>query len=188
MVDTAIYILAGGKSSRMGEDKATLLLDGKPMLQHVLDEISTFPYPVFLLTNHAHHASFGLTMIADVLPQRGPAGGIDAMLQHSEYDKNILLSCDMPFVDHVSIQSVYTQLEQYDVCIPTLNHDPEPLLGVYRKTIHEAWRTELEQGNNALRRILPSLNVHYISGEVLRHHNPKLFHNFNSKEDLIHYE
>lgn len=184
MQDVSVYILAGGKSSRMGEDKALKMLGGKPMLHYVLDAIQELMLPVYLLTNHKEHHVFHLPMIADCLADRGAAGGIDAMLQHSTTKRNIILCCDMPYVDAVSVQTLLSLTRHHDITVPLNRNLPEPLFGVYCSSIKDRWRAELVKGENKLSNLFQSFDVNYVSGDDFLQHNPNLFCNFNSVEDL----
>jgi molybdenum cofactor guanylyltransferase len=184
-MNVGIYILAGGNSTRMKQDKATMLFKGKPMLQYVIDVAKQISNEIYILTNHKAHQSFHLPCIPDEVKHTGAAGGIDAMLQHTTHEINVLLSCDMPFVDETSIRTLLLEAHKASVVVPTLNGFAEPLLGVYSKTIKNSWRQELQKENYKLSTILATLNVLYYSGEALQKLNPDLFRNINSKEDII---
>ena len=183
-MDVNIYILAGGKSSRMGTDKATTLFHGRPMIQYVLDVATLISPNIFILSNHESHAQFGFECIKDVIKDIGPAGGIDAMLQHSIQEKNILVSCDMPFLDDLSIQKIITASKNYDITVPLLNNYPEALIGVYHQTCKEIWRNEIIKGERKLSTLISKFNAHFINGNELQKQNPLLFSNFNSIKDI----
>lgn len=182
----SVYILAGGKSSRMGEDKASMMYQGQPLLNRVLAVAQAISPSVYLLSSQASHQAFGITCIPDSIPDIGAAGGIDAMLHHSPTEKNILLSCDMPFVDVNSIEHLYSFSHNADIVVPLYRQYPEAVLGVYSSSCREVWRKHLLDKEYKLSKILNAFQVHYADGEELVRKNPRLFVNFNSPQDLEH--
>ena len=106
--NTTGYILAGGKSSRMGEDKGLKLFNGIPLIQNVINQLLFAVDKVVIVSNNKDYEQFGLEVIEDALINKGPAGGIYTALQHSSTDLNFIVSCDMPYI---SSQAIHFMLE-----------------------------------------------------------------------------
>jgi molybdenum cofactor guanylyltransferase len=91
------YILAGGRSSRMGRDKALVELAGKPLIAHAVTKLRRITPAVHILSNNpalAPHAR----LVPDLHPDTGPIGGIEAALAHSTSHWNLILPVDVPFL------------------------------------------------------------------------------------------
>ena len=91
------YVLAGGKSSRMGRDKAMLELAGKPLVGHAVKKLRRICEQVHILSDRGELARYA-PLVADVHPSCGPMGGIEAALRHSPFDWNLILPVDVPFL------------------------------------------------------------------------------------------
>lgn len=91
------YVLAGGRSSRMGSDKALIDLAGRPLIDHAVTKLRRICAEVFVLSSNRLHARFAPN-IPDIHPHCGPLGGIETALIHSRHDWNLFLPVDMPFV------------------------------------------------------------------------------------------
>ena len=91
------YVLAGGRSTRMGRDKARIQLAGKPLVEHAVTKLRRVCAEVFILSAD-HVLSRFAPIVPDVHPDCGPIGGIEAALTHSRHDWNLFLPVDMPFV------------------------------------------------------------------------------------------
>jgi len=91
------YILAGGRSSRMGTDKALLQLAGKPLIAHAVAKLRRICAEVFILGSDPALAAYA-PLVPDLHPNCGPVGGIEAALAHSTRDWNLILAVDMPFL------------------------------------------------------------------------------------------
>ena len=96
--DVAAWVLAGGKSSRMGSDKAFLELDGRTLLAKVLDAVRSVTPDFHIVGPRAKFELFG-PVVEDVFGDRGPLGGIHAALSSSDKDLNLVLAVDIPQVD-----------------------------------------------------------------------------------------
>jgi molybdopterin-guanine dinucleotide biosynthesis protein A len=90
------YVLAGGRSSRMGRDKALLPLAGKPLVEHALIKLRRICRDVAILSNNAELERLG-PVVKDLHPDCGPMGGLEAALAHSVHDWNLVLPVDVPF-------------------------------------------------------------------------------------------
>ncbi len=77
-------ILAGGKSSRMGEDKGLVLLNGKPMIQYVIEALKGVVSDIIIISNNASYNKFGIPVYPDIIKDKGPVGGIFTGLHHSK--------------------------------------------------------------------------------------------------------
>lgn len=91
------YALAGGRSSRMGSDKALIDLAGKPLIEHAVTKLRRICADVFILSSSRAHARFA-PIVPDIHQGCGPLGGVEAALLHSSHDWNLFLPVDMPFV------------------------------------------------------------------------------------------
>ncbi len=91
------YVLAGGKSSRMGQDKALLELAGKPLVHHAVTKLRRVCRDVRILSDNPELAEFA-PIVPDLHPGCGPMGGMEAALVHSAFDWNLFLPVDMPFL------------------------------------------------------------------------------------------
>ena len=91
------YVLAGGRSSRMGQDKALLELAGKPLVLHAVVKLRRVCMEVNILGNNPALDAYA-PLVTDLHPECGPMGGMEAALLHSRYDWNLFLPVDVPFV------------------------------------------------------------------------------------------
>jgi molybdopterin-guanine dinucleotide biosynthesis protein A len=91
------YVLAGGRSSRMGTDKVLLQLGGKPLIEHAVNKLRRVCVDVHILSGNPVLAPFG-PLIPDLHPGCGPIGGVEAALAHSRYEWNLFLPVDVPFL------------------------------------------------------------------------------------------
>lgn len=91
------YILAGGRSSRMGQDKALISLAGRPLIEHAVIKLRRLCADVYILSNDPALATFAPT-VPDIHPNCGPLGGIEAALAHTSHNWNLFLPVDMPLL------------------------------------------------------------------------------------------
>jgi molybdopterin-guanine dinucleotide biosynthesis protein A len=124
------YVLAGGRSARMGTDKALLELAGKPLVQRAVETLSQICNNVHILSSRPELAAFG-PLVADLHPGCGPLGGIEAALLHTSTAWSLFLAVDMPFVPS-SFLNIWTEeivaLKNARLSLFTLDGKPQPAL------------------------------------------------------------
>lgn len=100
----AAYVLAGGRSSRMGQDKATLLLGGKSLIERSVRKLRGISDEVFILGHRPDLAGLAPSL-ADLHEHCGPLGGMEAALAHSSRDWILVVPIDVPFLPLALLQS-----------------------------------------------------------------------------------
>lgn len=189
-LDLAAVLLAGGKSRRMGREKALLFLDGRPVVQILAERLSRLTDQVFISTNDPQTFTFlGLPSITDIYPGRGPLGGLHAAMTHTSRPLLLVLACDLPGASTDFLQYLIDCSADYDVVIPcTSDGRLHPVCAVYRRTCLAQVRQILEIGENRMLSLLedPKLRVRRVApGEGL-FSEADLF-DLNSPEDYAKY-
>jgi len=128
------FVLAGGRSSRMGHDKAFLQLNGRTLLEHALDTARSVAATVRIVGQRAKFGSYG-DVVEDQFTQRGPLAGIHAALRSSETDLNLILAVDTPFVQPCALQYLIDAAAESEklVTVPRVNGHLQTLCAVYRR-------------------------------------------------------
>ncbi len=179
------YILAGGKSTRMGEEKGLMKFNEKPLIQYVIDAVQQVTTDIFIVTNNEAYLPFGFPLISDLQKGLGPAGAIDTVLFHSTADTNLIIACDMPFIDADSIRYLISQQRPDGITVPLFNQYPEALFGLYASSIHAKWHQLVEKGILKLSDLLSSFETTFVNGNAMSESNKNLFRNMNTKDDLL---
>lgn len=174
-------ILAGGKSSRMGQDKGLLLLHNKPMIVHLLDTVRKLTDDVIIISNNSDYLKFELPVYEDLIKDAGPLAGIYTGLTHSKHNKNIVLSCDVPFVSIELLNHLIESSKNYDVVIPTNNNKTHQVIGIYDKTCIPLFKEELEINQRKIKEALKKVRLNVVDANQF---SPKDFVNINTPEDL----
>lgn len=180
---TAI-ILAGGKSSRMGEDKYLLPINGKPLIQHIIDQLDGHFEEIFIGANDPERFAFtGLRVVPDKEPGKGPLMGICSCLMASSTDINFITACDIPEMNTHLIHNMINLAADFDMVIPVTDGDlHEPLYAVYRKTILPNAERILSNNGRRIIHLLDEAKVKHI--EFL---DQGWYQNLNVKEDYLQY-
>jgi molybdopterin-guanine dinucleotide biosynthesis protein A len=128
------FVLAGGRSSRMGRDKALLQLGGRAMLEIALDKLRALP---LASPPRVAGARSDAGAIADLHPGCGPLGGIEAALTASSHPLNVFLPLDMPLLPaKFLVWMLYrAQITGATVTLPRINGRPQPLCAVYHREL-----------------------------------------------------
>ena len=130
----SVAILAGGKSRRMGQNKALMNLDGMPVLQWELNAVTDATDDLFLVANFPEpYKSFNIAVKPDLTPGKAALGGIYSALAYAKYNWVLLLACDMPLLNPAIIAFLARQRQQTDVVIPLVGKHPETLHAFYHK-------------------------------------------------------
>ena len=178
------YILAGGKSSRMGTDKGLLLFEGKAMIQYVIEQMQPIFDKLVIVSNNPEYEKFGLEVIPDLIKDIGPAGGIYTALNHSDSQLNFMVSCDMPFVTQEAIAFIVKNADENQIVLLENIGKLEPLFGVYSKECEEKWLQLIQQGKFKLQDMVLHFKVKTIPVENNEIFAASFFKNINTKEDF----
>ena len=165
---TTGIILAGGKSSRMGTNKALLTIDGKTVIERIVNQLDQIVDEIIVVTNHFHDYEFlQLPMVEDEWKGMGPLAGIQAGLNASSTVRNLVVACDMPFISIELGKYLLTQLDQYQAAVPEISGQLHPLFAAYRKDICEAVSKSLSENQLRMRQLLHTIHVKIIENELL---------------------
>lgn len=110
--DISTYVLAGGKSTRMGSPKAELIWRHKTFIEHIVDTIKASNLEVNIIAEKKLDQKMQVNTIPDLIPDKGPLGGIYTALTHSKYCYNLILGCDMPCISSQSIHAFISRTRQ----------------------------------------------------------------------------
>ena len=186
----AAIILAGGRSTRLGRDKASEVLLGRPMLQHVIDRVQALVAEIVvvrareqLLPDVASAAP--LRVAEDDFESRGPLGGIYSGLMATAADRSLVVACDMPLLSRPLLEEMVRRSAGCDVVMPVLAY-PEPLHAVYSRDCIAPIRERIEAGQLKITNFLGAVGVCYVREEECRALDPDLrsFTNTNTQADL----
>jgi len=181
------FILAGGKSSRMGADKAFLDLGGRSLLARSLDLARSVSPNVKIVGDPAKLSAFAPT-IPDIYSDRGPLAAIHAALTNSATDFNLILAVDLPFLDARFLQYLIAESESTNavVTLPRAGGHLHPLCAIYRKQFSAPAERALAESRNKLEALFNEVEVRIITQDELAvaGFSPAIFRNLNTPEDL----
>lgn len=186
MSKTAI-ILAGGKSSRMGENKALLSFGDRPLLHRVVDQLRPHFDDPILVTNQPelYWDLPDIRLVSDVHPGQGPLGGIFSGLLASRGVHNLVVGCDMPFLNHRLLDYLWSLRDWGDVVVPLTHEALAPICAIYNRGVLPELAAALMAGERQVMGLYPRLKVHYVREDELLPYDPQLltFRNVNTPED-----
>ncbi len=189
--DMTGIVLAGGHSTRMGRDKAQVELQGKSLLQRVLEALSAACTDLIVVTSaeglqRQQNLAGRARLVADISPERGPLGGLQTGLREARHDLALAVGCDSPFLQPDLLRLVGTAAVEKDAALPVIGGVPQTLLGAYSRNCLSAIDGLLSDGNPGLRHLLPLLDVAYLTESEVLAADPCLlsFFNVNSEADL----
>lgn len=172
-------ILAGGKSSRMGTDKGLMRLNGKPMIQHILDPMAKICQRILIVTGNPMYGMFGFELVKDEAPDYGPVMGILSGLKQSKTERNLVLSCDAPFVTFDLLKQLVLKSDEAEVVAAHSEKGIHPLIAVYNQSTLPIFENAVEEDEHRLRTVLEKLTVHEC--KIL---DEDLVRNLNTQSDL----
>jgi molybdenum cofactor guanylyltransferase len=164
----AAIILSGGKSSRMGTNKALLKLNEKTTIERMVDILKVYFNDIILVTNDMDsYQSLGVKMVSDHYPGKGPLAGFHAGLKASDYDVNFIVACDMPFISGELAATLVEKIDHYDALVPVINGKKQTLCAVFRKKTVDKMEECIENGRLPIKHLLDHLNVLYVTEKDL---------------------
>lgn len=188
MSQATAIILAGGKSTRMGTDKALIRVSDDNMLESAVRALAGGFSELIISANNRSYESLEIKTVSDVYPGRGPLAGIHAGLLASGNDVNFVVPCDMPFID-VQLALYMVELANgFDVVVPKIGTYYEPLFAVYTKNCLPAIEAHLLAGRNKVMKLYTDtgLKIRYVNEAEIEKfgHSESLFFNVNTPVDL----
>lgn len=179
----AALILAGGKSSRMGRDKVMLPFQGETLLERAVRfwRESGMVDAVYVAVGRADHIEAlpqGAIAVADLVDARGPIGGLHAAFQATDAELLWVSGVDMPFLCADAILPP----PKGDAIVYRHKGRPEPLLGVYRRTVLPVIEEMLAEGLGKLRVLLDRVDTDYVDAPQTL---DKVFRNVNTPQELL---
>jgi molybdopterin-guanine dinucleotide biosynthesis protein A len=205
--DLTGLILAGGKSRRMGgRNKAFLELDGRPLIEIVIERMQSVCGEVVIVAGDpGPYAGLGVPVIEDRFRGVGVLGGMHAGLEAASHELALVVGCDMPFLNPGLLRAFAAWATGFDVVV--LRHEPalplfpplhrgdapqgqgglfvEPLHAAYRRTCLPAIEAAIDGGERRIISFFPHVDVRYVTQAEVASYDPDLcsFHNVNTPEE-----
>lgn len=175
-------ILAGGKSSRMGSDKALLEINNKTFIKIIMDEFDDLDEKIIARGNNPYIDKQSWIVVSDDYVNCGPIGGIHKALSICKSDALFFTACDMPFVKKRIFDCLSQFIEDYDaVIVKEQNGRIHPLCGIYKKSIYKIVEEQIHTHNYRIMNFLDRINVKYVIVDSI---DELLLVNVNTLEDL----
>jgi molybdopterin-guanine dinucleotide biosynthesis protein A len=180
-------VLAGGSSSRLGQDKALVCIAGRSLIERVIDVLRPLVSNIVLVAQSSEPLAYlGLPVVADVYPGVGTLGGLHAGLSaiHTEY--GLVVGCDMPFLNAGLLRFMISQARGYDVVMPRVAEYYEPLHALYARRCAPTVERSILAGRRRIRHALADLCIRYIEESEIDRYDPDhlSFYNVNTPVEL----
>jgi molybdopterin-guanine dinucleotide biosynthesis protein A len=192
------FLIAGGRSSRMGADKAFLDFGGQTLLDRALTVMGAVCGKVTIVGDPGRFAEYGSpkydaakcgSVVADIFSGCGPLAGIHAALVHSTAELNLMLAVDMPYISRELLAFLFATAEDADnhaiVTVPRTNKGFQPLCAVYRRDFSVAAEQALRAGKYKIDAAFSSVSTRVIGeGELAAAgFSEQIFFNVNTPQD-----
>jgi len=177
-------ILAGGKNSRMGTDKGLLVVRGKKIIDRILDTLKPNVNDIIIISNGNNYSNLGYKVYADIIKDCGPLGGIHTALTFSRTKKNLVISCDMPFLNEKILKFIIADSDDCDVALPVHDNRTEPLCAVYDSICTDKFSELLSKNQLKMQDALKEFKVKKININKTDF-DSNCFTNINTKEELV---
>lgn len=190
-LDITCIVLAGGKGLRLGRDKIQETVGTDNLLQRVLSQLTPFNRDIIIVTagkkslpqlNGYQRAR----VVTDIYPGKGALGGIYTGLAESNSPYNLVVACDMPFLNQALLRYMMELSAGFDLVVPRLGELVEPLHAVYARSCLAPIERLLRQGNLEVRALFELVKVRYVESEEIDWFDPEhlSFFNVNTEADL----
>lgn len=185
--ESSAAILAGGRSTRMGRNKALVTLAGVRLIDRARHTVSKFSDDIILVTNDSGvFADFKGRVVCDHLPNRGPLCGLETALEHARHPLLFAMAVDSPFIEPALVSYLAGFAPHYDAVYCMGPVRAEPLIGYYRYSCSTALRQMQAEGIWQLFRLPDYANVRVVPYAEALKFDPQgiSFFNVNTPEDL----
>jgi molybdopterin-guanine dinucleotide biosynthesis protein A len=185
--DLTVAILAGGRSSRMGTDKAFVKVLGRPLIEDILAQVAGLGDEALIVTNRPDDYSYlGVPLFTDVLPDKGALGGLYSALYAATRRHVLCIACDMPFVVHPLLDHLISLIPEGDAVVPRLAGEAEPFRAIYSRDCLGPIRAALDAGRMRVISFFPDVHVRYVDEAEIDRFDPRhlSFFNVNTPADL----
>lgn len=186
--DMTAIILAGGKSSRMGRDKSTIMFDDQPLLLRSINKLKDLFGEVIVLSNQEISFALpeGVKIVQDDVPYQGPLGGISTGLKLSSHDWSLVVAVDMPFVNSQIIEFLAGFAGEGDAVVPMTANGLEPLFAFYSKRCLPVAEEVLMKGERRILSLLSQVDLKVVNYLQFSHLEgaDRAFININTQRDL----
>ncbi len=183
--DCTALILAGGESRRMGQDKASMILDGKSLLEHVTATMQSI-FPKVLISVRRLRENVDTPQVCDEFEASGPLAGIIATFGQVDTPWIFAVACDMPFVSEAVIRYLATLRASHQAVVPVVQNHIQPMAAFYAANTLDLMKESLVAGDKSLRGIFEKIKVRYVSEQELRISDPQLrsFFDLDTPQDF----
>jgi molybdopterin-guanine dinucleotide biosynthesis protein A len=186
-------ILAGGRSSRLGREKHTEVIAGESLLKRAAGRLKHLSQEILIVVSQRQARSSRslytypeTRTVVDLYPGKGSVGGIFTGLVHSSNFLNLVVACDMPFLNLDLLKYMIDSAKGFDVVIPRVDDQLEPLHAIYSRNCLKPMENQIKQGNLKIRGFFDSVKVKYVDKDELDKLDPEhlSFFNINTEAEL----
>jgi molybdopterin-guanine dinucleotide biosynthesis protein A len=169
-VSVTAIILCGGRSTRMGVDKASLPFGNETMLERITRILRGITDEVIVVGRRDQDAA----TIHDATEDQGPLSGIASGLSSSRTDLNIVVACDMPLINPHVLERMAAAVGNDDVCVAMVDGHASALCGIYRSRIATDAEALLATGERRVMRLLDRVKTQRIDASLFHDIDPEL--------------
>ena len=194
LTEVSGVILAGGRSSRYGVNKAFVKVAGISLIERVAGVLrSVFEETVIVTNSPKDYAYLDMPMRRDIIPGLGPLGGIYTGLQMIRGEAGFFVACDMPFLNPGLIRymaGIRNERGRFDVVIPRITWKLEALHALYGRRCVPHIEKLIHSGNYQIIKLFPNVSVRHVAAEEIMRFDPELksFFNINRPQELLNIE
>ena len=176
METLTVFILCGGKSSRMQSEKGLVLFQKKTFIEHIIQAILSVTDQIKLITATKEYDYLPYQKIPDIVLDKGPLGGIYTALTYAKHQNCLILSCDIPLIKG-SLLKLLFENENVTATVFKDTDRTHPLIGCYSKKVMTKLKVAIEKHELKMMRFLDSVDAEFIT---IDDHRSEQFRNINT--------
>lgn len=165
----------------MGRDKGLIDLKGRPMISYVLETLGNCDLPVSIIAHDPNYERFGTRVFQDIIPEKGPMGGLLTAFENTVADIVLLVSCDMPFITEKAVEKLVYRANDNQIVTAVENESINPLFATYPVNLKEKVGEAIRKGDLKMKDFILQ-NPHVLLPSLEQDFHG-IFKNINTEEE-----